>query len=179
MCVKTQHIQRQTHPQHVCGHSAYTAANTSTACVWTLSIYSIFSSTSSPSFITNNKNKHSISLKQLKGKALPLTDLGEPLGFQEVQAHRMFIPFNFSTPSLHWSSPHFTSLHYTTLHFTSLHFDTLHFTSHHHTSLHFTSLYFTSLHFDTLHFTFTRFSPHVYYLHFTPFIIAFLTLLFL
>jgi hypothetical protein len=42
--------------------------------------------------------------------------------------------------------------------------------------LHFTSPHFTSLHFDTLHFTFTRFSPHVYYLHFTPFIIAFLTI---
>jgi hypothetical protein len=52
--------------------------------------------------------------------------------------HLVFIPFNFSTTSLHFTSPHFTSLH-----FTSLHFDTLHFTSllpdFRHTSITFTS----------------------------------------
>jgi hypothetical protein len=68
------------------------------------------------------------------------------------------------------------------LHSTSLHLPTLHF--------HLTVSYFTSLsfrlvllllnflppHYTSLHFTFIRFSPHVYYLHFTPFIIAFLIL---
>jgi hypothetical protein len=44
------------------------------------------------------------------------------------------------------------------------------------TSLHFTSPQFTSLHFASFRCTFIRFSPHFCYLHFTPFIIAFLTL---
>jgi hypothetical protein len=49
----------------------------------------------------------------------------------------VFIPFKFSTTSLHFTSPHFTSLYFTTLHFTSLYFVTLRYTS--------------------LHFTFTRY----------------------
>ena len=39
-----------------------------------------------------------------------------------------------------------------------------------------TSFHFTSPHFTLLHCTFRPFSSHFYYLHFTPFIIAFLNL---
>ena len=94
--------------------------------------------------------------------------------------------------SLHFTQLHFTPLHYTCRHFTSPHlnFTKLHFTTlsfgltpfkfptapFHLASLHFTSLHFTSPHFTSLHYTFRWFSPHLYFFHFTPFIIAFLTL---
>jgi hypothetical protein len=77
---------------------------------------------------------------------------------------------------LHYFCRHFTSTHlnFTQLHFTNLSFGLnpfnilpLHFTSHHYTSPHFTSL----------HCNFRWFSPNFYSFHFTPFIIAFLTLL--
>jgi len=81
-----------------------------------------------------------------------------------------------------------TSLHFTQIHFTPLHYTCRHFTSSHvnFTQLHFTApslglnpfeFHLTSLHFTCLHFMqFSRFSPLFYSFHFTPLIIAFLTL---
>jgi hypothetical protein len=96
-------------------------------------------------------------------------------------------------PSLHFTQLHFTSLHFTQLHLTSLHSTCRYFTFPHFnfTQLHFTTLSFcltaikfptapfhlTSLHFTSLHCTFRQFSLHCYSFHFTPFIIASLTLL--
>ena len=84
----------------------------------------------------------------------------------------------------------FTTLHQTTLHSTSLHLSTLSSSLLNFTQLHFTTISFgltpfkfptapfhhTSLHFTSLHCTFRRFSPHFYSFHFTPFVMAFLTL---
>jgi len=86
------------------------------------------------------------------------------------------------------------SLHFTTFHPTTLHYTCRHFTSSHSnfTQLHFTNLssgltpfkisyrsispLITTLHLISLHCTFRWFLPHFYSFHFTPFIIAFLTL---
>jgi hypothetical protein len=98
---------------------------------------------------------------------------------------------NYPTAPFHLTSLHFTSHHYTLPHFTTLHLTSLHFTSHHYTLPHITTLYLTLLHFTSLHYTsphittlhltslhstFTPFSPHFYSFHFTPSLIAFLTL---
>jgi len=64
-------------------------------------------------------------------------------------------------PLLHFTQPHFTTLSFGLPH---LNFLPLHFTSP--TSIYLTSLYCTC----------RRFSPHFFSFHFTPFIIAFLTL---
>ena len=80
-------------------------------------------------------------------------------------------------PSLHFTELHLIPLQYTCRHFTSSH---LHFTQ-----LHFTTLSFSlntfkfpaaPFHLTSLHCTFRLFSPHFSSFHFTPFIIAFLTL---
>jgi len=80
-------------------------------------------------------------------------------------------------PSLHFTQLHFTPLHYTCRHCTSSH---LNFTHLHITTLSFdlTPCRFPTapFHFTSLHCTFRLFSPHFYSFHFTPFIIAFLTL---
>ena len=79
-----------------------------------------------------------------------------------------------------------TSLHFTTLHYTCRHFTSsrLNFTQLHFTTLSFgltpfkfptAPFHLTSQHFTSLHLTFRWFSPH-YSFHFTPCIIAFLTL---
>ena len=81
----------------------------------------------------------------------------------------------------------FTSLHYTSLHLSTLHF--LSFKLHPTTlrypliwlnpiSISYRSIspHITTLHLTSLHCTFRRFSPHFYSFHFTPFIIATLTL---
>jgi hypothetical protein len=94
----------------------------------------------------------------------------------------------WDTPLLRHSL-HFTTLHPNALNSTSLHLSTLHFLSFklHPTTLHypliwlklhlnFIPLHFTSHHFISLHCTFRWFSPHFSSFHFTPFIIAFLTL---
>jgi len=79
----------------------------------------------------------------------------------------------------------FTTLHPTTLNSTSLHLLTLHFLSFKLHPLHFTTLLFgltpvkfptAPFHLTSLHCTFRWFSPHFYSFHFTPFIIAYLTL---
>jgi hypothetical protein len=82
--------------------------------------------------------------------------------------HPVTKPF---TP-LHYNCQHFISSH---LNFTQLHFTTFSFGL---TPFKFpnTPFYLTSLHFTSLHCTFRWFYPHFYYFHFTPFIIAFLTL---
>jgi hypothetical protein len=103
--------------------------------------------------------------------------------------------------ALHFTTLVITSLHYTCHHFTSLHLSVLHFTTLVSTPLHLSALHFfpfklhpatlssvltpfkfptapfhlTSLHFTSLHCTFRRFSPHFYSFHFTPSVIAFLT----
>jgi len=85
-------------------------------------------------------------------------------------------------PSLHFTQLHFTPLQHVCRHFTSSH---LNFTQLHFTTLSFgltpfkfptTPFHLTSLHLTSLHCTFGWFSPHFYSFHFTPFIIAFLTL---
>jgi hypothetical protein len=71
----------------------------------------------------------------------------------------------------------FTTLHYACRHFTSSH---INFTQPHIATLSFGLTPFkfpaSSLHLTSLHCTFRWFSPHSYSFHFTPFIIAFLTL---
>jgi len=85
-----------------------------------------------------------------------------------------------------------TSLHCTSLHFTQVHFTSLVDTSllpiqtpPHYTSLNFTTLSFgltpfklptAPLHLTSVQGNFRRFSPHFHSFHFTPFIIAFITL---
>ena len=90
-----------------------------------------------------------------------------------------------SNNSRHPVAKTYTSLQYTCRHFTS---SQVHPTSPNCISLHFTTLscglatfkfptasfHPTALHFT--HCTFRRFSPHFYSFHYTPFIIAFLTL---
>jgi len=80
------------------------------------------------------------------------------------------------TPSKFPTAPfHLTSLHFTSLHLTSPYLTSPHLTSPHLTSPHLTSPHLTSPHLTSLHCTFRRFSPHFYSVHFTPFIIAFLS----
>jgi hypothetical protein len=86
-----------------------------------------------------------------------------------------FFPFKLHPTALHYTSLP-TNLAQTHLNSLPLHFTSHHYTSPHFTTLHLTSLHFTSLHYTSLHCTFRRCSPHIYYFHFIPFIIAFLTL---
>jgi len=76
--------------------------------------------------------------------------------------------------SLHFTCQHFTSSH-VKLHPTSLHFTTL---SSGLTPFKFptASFHLKSLHFTSFHCTLRQFLPHFYSFHFTPFIIAFITL---
>jgi len=83
-------------------------------------------------------------------------------------------PVTKTVTPLHYTCRHFISSH---LNFAQLHFTTLSFGL---TSFKFPTAQFhlTSLHYylTSIHFTFRRFSPHFYSFHFTPFIIAFITL---
>jgi hypothetical protein len=65
------------------------------------------------------------------------------------------------------------SLNFTQLHFTPLHYTCRHFTS---SNLNFTQLHFTTLSFGLIPFKFLTAPFHFTSPHFTPFIIAFLTL---
>jgi hypothetical protein len=82
-----------------------------------------------------------------------------------------------SNNDLHPLTKNFTTLHYNFQHLTSsrLNFTQLHFTT---LSFGLTPFQFPTapLHLTSFHCTFRLFSPHFYSFHFTPFIIAFVTL---
>jgi hypothetical protein len=77
---------------------------------------------------------------------------------------------------LHYNCRHFTSCHsnFTQLHFTTLHYPLIWLYP---TEISYRSISprITTFHLTSLHSTNRRFSPHVYSLHFTPFIITFPT----
>jgi len=94
-----------------------------------------------------------------------------------IASNKGWHPVTKTFTTFHYTSPSYTSLHFLPfkLHPTTLHYPLIWVNpiqiSHHPISPHNPTLHLTSL-----HCALRLFSPHFYFFHFTPFIIAFITL---